>query len=120
MMRPVGNHIQASLLRAIAASAGLSIKDREKPTLIIEEIRSSDWASATFIGATHDFDIRIEGECDSVETAVERLLAALPEQEIPIAGHIVAEIAVTIRSQIIISSNMIAKLLTVNVLSIAD
>lgn len=130
MMRPLGNHIHAAVLRAVSGQAdvaqvgvgqdGHSIKNREKPIMIVEDIRSTDWASVTFLGATHEFDLRFEGERAAVDIALQKLTARLPECDIPIAGHIVAEIAVTFGTERASSTNMIAKALTVNVLTIID
>lgn len=122
-MRPTSNHIQATILRAVAAlvdaGAGASATDRQKPTMIVEEIRSTGWASATFIGATHGLDLRLEGSAAVIAAAMQAL-EGLPDAEIPIVGHIVAEIAACAGPTHIIADNIIAKCLTVNVLTIED
>lgn len=117
-MRPLGNHVQAAILRGVTDVMGAA--DREKPTLVIEEVRSREWASATFVGAVHEFDLRIEGDADAVASAVAVLCDCLPEQEIAITGHIVAELAVIPGAQHIITANMITKTLTVNALTVID
>ena len=119
-MRPLGNHIHAAILRAIGDSGAFDATDREKPTLTAESMQSTDWASATFIGATHDFDLRITGSRHSVAAALCLLVGNLPDRNIPIAGHIVAEVAVIPGTQYTIGSDMIANSLTVNVLTIMD
>ena len=93
-MRPNGNHAQAAILRSIVAIAGLYGVDRKKPICIVEDARSTDWASATFVGATHDFVLRIEGEAGAVAAAIAKIAAELPEYDIALSGHIVAEIVV--------------------------
>jgi hypothetical protein len=120
MMRPFSNHVHAALLRAIASEAGLDARDREKPILIVEEIRSVDWASATFIGARHEIDLRLEGTAAAVAAAAERLVEALPEADIPICGHIVAEIAATPVNTTEQKVNIPSERLRVNVLTIID
>jgi hypothetical protein len=125
MMRPVGNHVHAAILRAIVAEAGTDESDREKPILVIEEIRSNDWASATFVGACHEIDIRFDGKAAAVAAAVDRLVSGLPERDIPICGHIVAEIAATpTHAQTVNTTeqkvNLSQARLTVNVLTILD
>lgn len=121
MMRPVGNHIQAAILRAIAAEAGADSADREKPIMIVEEIRSMEWASATFVGARHEIDLRIEGDPAAVAMAVSRLVTGLPERDIPVTGHIVAEIAATPSVNTTKQNvNLGRPELTVNVLTIID
>ncbi len=86
---------QLTILRAVVLVAGITALDREKPMMVIEELRSTEWASATFIGQRHEFDLRIEGDAAGVAAALARLTADLADHEIGLAGHIMAEIAVT-------------------------
>jgi hypothetical protein len=120
MMRVIGNHIHATILRAISAQAGIDAQDRNKPILIVEALHSVDWASATFVGARHEFHLRIEGNEACVTDAVDRLVTGIGEREIPIAGQIVAEIAVTLVNQDKRNLNLVSKSFTVNVLTIVD
>ena len=123
-MRAIGNHREIAILRAVAGLAGLesprvaghSLPDRQKPILITEEIRSTDWASATFSGVIHDFDLRIEGPAIAVAGA----LAGLADHDIPMTGHFVAEIGMVAGTLIDISDNMVSQSLTVNALTIMD
>lgn len=119
-MRPVGNHLQAAILRAIAAIIGANPADREKPILIVETMQSTDWASATFIGALHCIEFRIEGEAGLVAQATQRLAIRIEDCDIPIAGHIVAEIKMETPPTPNMTGNIIAQSLTVNALTIAD
>jgi hypothetical protein len=131
MMRTIGNHREMAILRAVAGLAGLaevsmaasgstvSLENRQKPILVIEEIRSTDWASATFAGAIHEFELRIEGIAAHVAAALEAL-AGLPDLEIPMSGHFVAEIGMVPGAQFNISDNMVSQTLTVNALTIID
>jgi hypothetical protein len=119
-MRPSGNHAQAAIVRSIVAIAGLSDADRQKPMLIVEDVRSSDWASATFVGATHDLVLRIEGEAAAVAAASEKIETELPEYDIVLSGHIVAEIVVLPGETLVTDDYMVSKLLTVNALVIQD
>jgi hypothetical protein len=119
-MRPFTNHIHAAILRVIAKEAGLDPADRKKPIMIVEEIRSTDWASATFVGARHTFDLRFEGADAAIADVTDRLIAVLPEVEIPISGHIVAEIAATPVNTNKQNVNLAPVRLLVNVLTIVD
>lgn len=119
-MRPPGNHIVAALLRGITDQAGLDPVDRKKPILVIETIVSNDWASATFVGARHQLDLRLDGAPAAVATALAALVAGLPELEFAIAGHIVAEINVEAGLCARIAESMVKQSLTVNVLTIID
>lgn len=84
--------IEAALLRGIAAAAGLDAADRQKPLLIVEELRTHDWASATFEGARHEFDLRLDGSAQAVQAAWALLAASLREWNFTMRGHIVADI----------------------------
>ena len=118
-MRPAGHHVAAALLRAIAAVAGVSATDRQKPIMIVEEVVSTDWASATFVGATHALALRFEGSAEAVAD-VFRALDDLAEREIAIPGHIVAELVAHPGPTQNMADSMVAKCLTVNVLTIMD
>jgi hypothetical protein len=119
MMRTPGSHITAALLRAVAAQAGLVALDREKPIMIVEEAVSTDWASATFVGATHKLSLRFEG-AEAAMAAAFGAFEGLAERDIAIPGHIVAELATTPGPTQSMTDNLIAKTLTVNVLTIMD
>ena len=51
---------------------------------------ATEWHSATFSGMRHE----IAGEA-ATSAALDRWLAGLAEAELPVAGHLVADIAVT-------------------------
>ena len=59
--------------------------------LIVEEIRSRSWASATFTGARHELTFRIAGE--GARAAADAFLANLSAAEFKLRGHIMADIA---------------------------
>jgi hypothetical protein len=90
---PIG-HVATRLLREIEALVRIGDEDRQKPTLIVEEIRATDWASLTFVGQRHELDLRLDGEGDAVAAALIRLVDALAERDIPIVGHFIAEIRI--------------------------
>jgi hypothetical protein len=119
MMRPAGNHVTAALLRAISACGEVSAVDRQKPIMIIEDATSTDWASATFVGATHVIALRFEGQAAAIADAF-RAFETLAECEIAIPGHIVAELAASPGPTQHMSDSMVAKTLTVNALTIID
>ncbi len=119
MMRNTG-HIEGALLRAVAASAKIEDHAGEKPMMIVEAVHSVDWASATFIGARLAIDLRFEGSAAAVTAAVARLGDSLPDCDIPITGHIIADIAVEQGASQDMPDNMIAKTLTVNALIVVD
>jgi hypothetical protein len=90
---PIG-HVATRLLREIEALVRIGDDDREKPILIIEEIRAVDWASLTFVGQRHELDLRLDGERDAVAAALIRLVDDLAERDIPISGHFIADIRI--------------------------
>jgi hypothetical protein len=91
-MRPFKTAIEAALLRGIAAAAELDAMNREKPILVVEEIRSVDWASITFIGVQHTFELRFDGDPEGIEEAIQALALRIPDWEFRIPGQIVADI----------------------------
>jgi hypothetical protein len=86
-MRPHADRVQAAILRAVAAMLA-----PHGVQLVIEELRCRDWASLTLVGGRHELDIRLEGE--GAAAALARLQVELPELDIAIAGHILAELVV--------------------------
>lgn len=90
---PIG-HAATRILREIEVLVRIDDNDRQKPSLIVEDVQSVDWASLTFLGQRHAFDLRIEGECDAVAAALTRLVDELAEREIAISRHFVADIRV--------------------------
>lgn len=72
-------------LRIAAEAAGVSIE--------IAASTSTPWASATFNGARHHLtlDLTLAGE----EAGFAQWLATLPEADLPLRGHLVADVIVT-------------------------
>jgi hypothetical protein len=64
-------------------------------TVEVTDVMTIDWESATFSGARHIFSLAIMGE--GANRAVDRLEAAISEMDIPVQGHLVADILVTAR-----------------------
>jgi|GEM_PF-3918303 len=91
-MRIIKSHVEAALLRGIAGAARLDADDREKPIMIVEEVLTEDWASATFLGARITIALRFEGEAAAVEAAFAELGERLQDWEFRLAGQIVADI----------------------------
>ena len=94
-MERIGHYPATAIVRHIQQLARIGVEDREKPTMIVEDIQSTDWASITFSGHRHVLDLRLEGESDVVAATIVRLADEIGTVDLPIAGHFVAEIAVT-------------------------
>jgi hypothetical protein len=92
MIPRLTGHPATTVLRAVAALARIDQPDRQNPMMIVEAVRVTDWASVTFVGQRHEFDLRFDGEADAVAAVLARLDDALGDLEIPLAGHFVAEI----------------------------
>lgn len=75
--RSVGDRVEAAL-RALAEGHGQIVIHREQP-----------WASITFAGARHIVSLSYSGT--AAVTAAEQLIAALPDHEFAIPGHLVAD-----------------------------
>lgn len=120
-MRPAADRLALHLVRAVADEAGAAtIAGAASAQLIVEELVTRDWASATFTGALHRLDLRLDGPAASVAQACDRLQAGLSTRDIPLPGHFVAEIALTLGNLIHYGDNLISHSLTVNALVIAD
>ena len=76
----------ARLLRDVTATIGTF-----RGSVSVEAVESIDWASVTFTGARHRLRAVLEGP-GAVGTAAD-FLEAMPELDLPIPGHIVADIA---------------------------
>ncbi|MBO9579809.1 MAG: hypothetical protein J7498_02855 [Sphingobium sp.] len=58
----------------------------------IDDAGFRPWCSATFLGAQHRFTLRIAGK--SAHSRADQLVRDLPETELTIPGHIVADVVV--------------------------
>ena len=110
-MRPHADRVQAAILRAVAAMVA-----PHGVQLVIEELRCRDWASLTLVGGRHELDIRLEGA--GAAAALAQLQAELPELDIVIAGHILAELVVEPAQDQAAAAGPVA--LTLNALVIQD
>jgi hypothetical protein len=90
---PIG-HVATAILREIGAMTRIGSADRQKPMLVVEELRAFDWASVTFVGQRHEMDLRLDGDADVVAAAMVCLCDDLAAADIPMAGHFIAEIRV--------------------------
>lgn len=64
--------------------------------IVMEEIRSRSWVSATFTGVRHEFTFRAEGE--PAEAEAELFLDGLEDAEFQLDGHILADISLVSRT----------------------
>ncbi|KAB7646189.1 hypothetical protein [Polymorphobacter fuscus] len=93
-MQMITSHVANAIRRRIDELVASDTVDREKPTLIVEACRQTDWASLTFVGALVELDLRLEGGREAVAAAIATLCNRLPDSDIPVAGHFVADIQV--------------------------
>lgn len=92
MKRSAIGHVATTLLREIGILLRISLGNREKTILIIEGVESVEWASLTFVGERHILDVRIDGEATAVAAALAAIVRDLPDVEVAIPGHFIAEI----------------------------
>ncbi|MBX3592980.1 hypothetical protein [Sphingomonas sp.] len=71
-------------LMAMAAAAGIALR--------VHAVETTPWASATFIGARHRLTVEA-----AASSALDCWLAALPEAEFRLRGHLVADALVATR-----------------------
>ena len=86
MMRLAMSQAGSGLLRAIVRRAGIP-RDR----ILLTSWHSTDWQSLTFTGERHELTLRIAGP--GSHEAATRLSDGIEDAEIPIPGHVVADIA---------------------------
>lgn len=65
------------------------------PAMVIEELVTNEWASATFTGHTHVMTVRLHGAAEALWAATDRIMGSLPATDLPLPGRFLAEIAVT-------------------------
>ena len=82
--RPQRRDCQGQLRAALEALAG--------PACAQIETRLRPWCSATFIGARHDIELVWIGAMAHAQASA--MAAQLPEAELPLSGHIVADVEV--------------------------
>ncbi len=86
----------ARLVRQFAALAAAgSGRVPMFPMLIVEDVVTRPWSSATFEGERHRFELRLHGGAVEVGEALDRLIEQLPEAEFDLPGAIVAEARLT-------------------------
>jgi len=90
-MKPMLRDAHGPLLRAVARTMQAG-EDRQLPMMTIESVACHDWASATFVGQRHVIALCLTG-ADAADAAT-RVAAQIGEIDIPLAGHVVADIAV--------------------------
>lgn len=90
-MRPILTGGQGALLRSLERWLAAEQARRGLPLLVVESLDSEAWASATFTGARHRLEVRIEGE--RAVSAAAAIAARLAEAELLVPGAIVADVA---------------------------
>lgn len=86
-------------------------------SVMIESDRETPWASATFSGTRHYFDMTVSGN-DAIAAAA-NLGAMISEDRVFIAGHVVADILLS-SHQLVQSSNMPIVVLGIEALTVSD
>lgn len=88
MLKILMSSAASGLLRAVLDRAG----DR-RDRILLSDIHSVDWQSLTFAGERHVISLRVPAP--GAETIAARLVDGIEDAEFRIAGHIVADIAVS-------------------------
>ena len=109
-MRNAAINPHAALQKALLA--GL-----DPAAVIIESDRETPWASATFSGMRHYFDMTVSGN-DAIAAAA-NLGTMISEDRVCIAGHVVADILLS-SHQLVQSSNMPIVVLGIEALTVSD
>jgi hypothetical protein len=64
------------------------------PALLLEDFDWEPWASLTYSGALHHFELRLDGPMETVERAQDRLQALFAAGDLPLAGQFLADFAI--------------------------
>ena len=86
-------------------------------SVMIESDRETPWASATFSGTRHYFDMTVSGN-DAIAAAA-NLGTMISEDRVSIAGHVIADILLS-SHQLVQSSNMPIVVLGIEALTVSD
>jgi hypothetical protein len=81
---PPPNDATTALLRAIC-------RNFVQFDPIVEEVRSRNWTSATFVGARHELRLLLRDQ--GTQAAADRLSESLDVREFTLRGHILADIS---------------------------
>jgi len=84
LARPSRTRLDATTLltRLLAARAAAA-----NVTWVVRDWRTRPWASATFVGERHEALVEVAGNATA-------FIASLPEADLPVRGHLVADLAV--------------------------
>ena len=91
MSGPVLSLAASGLLRGLIARSGA-----KRSTVLLTEVRSTDWRSLTFDGERHEIGIRFAGP--GAEREADRMVDGIEDCEFAILGTIVVDIALVGRS----------------------
>lgn len=61
------------------------LQKRQNPMMVVENLSTESWASATFSGCRHRLDLRLSGKIQQVAQAKDRLHDTLAQSDIPLA-----------------------------------
>lgn len=89
-MRPFTSDGHLLPLRAVRAAMGAGA-----PEMVLEEVVTTEWASATFVGRRHRIAVRLEGAPGIVLQAVERLRVGLAGADVATDLHFLADAELT-------------------------
>lgn len=109
-MRGAAINSHSALERALLA--GLT-----PASVMIESDRETAWASATFSGTRHYFDMTVSG-CNAIAAAA-NLGTMISENRVAIAGHVVADILLSAH-QLVQSSNTPLVVLGIEALTVCE
>lgn len=110
MRRNAATNSHAALERVLLA--GLN-----EASVMIESDQETPWASATFSGARHYFDMTVSG--NGAIAAAANLGTMISENRIAIAGHVIADIMLSAH-QMVQPSNVPLVVLGIEALTVAE
>jgi hypothetical protein len=109
--------MRASALNSHAALQQVLVAGLNAATVMIESDRETPWASATFSGTRHYFDITVSG--NEAIAAAANLGTMISEDRVSIDGHVIADILLS-SHQLIHSSHIPLVVLGIEALTVCD
>jgi len=88
-----GHSLVLRSLRKLVGTETVADATTAAVQLVIEEIGSKDWASATFVGQLHRVEARLEGEAGAVGAALLRVRDGIAECDAGTGAQFIAEAA---------------------------
>lgn len=104
----------------LVAERAIESADAHCPHVTLERFETAPWASATFSGHRHEFELLLAGEEDAVDGLANAMIQDFLNEDLRVAGNAVADIAHTHTDKIVDGEGAAAVRLRFEALSVSD